>query len=229
MPLAAQSRLLRVLQEREVVPVGSNQSFKVDIQIIAATHMDLEKQVTQGLFRQDLFYRLNGLQVRLPALRERQDIERIIHKLHRKHRIALQAICPELLGQMMQHDWPGNLRELDNLMQVACLMAEGDDTLTWQHLPDYLAAKLMCEPLCEEAKTCQDAASHPLSSGIAPQPNALFLAAETADINSLHGAIYSNVLQAFQACNGNVSQCAKRLGISRNALYRRLKQMGLKG
>ncbi|MDU7808242.1 MAG: sigma-54 factor interaction domain-containing protein, partial [Serratia marcescens] len=81
MPLAAQSRLLRVLQEREVVPVGSNQSVKVDIQIIAATHMDLESLVSQGLFRQDLFYRLNGLQVRLPALRERQDIRLLTRRL----------------------------------------------------------------------------------------------------------------------------------------------------
>ncbi|MGI2123393.1 sigma-54-dependent Fis family transcriptional regulator [Shewanella baltica] len=255
MPLAAQSRLLRVLQEREVVPVGSNQSFKVDIQIIAATHMDLEQQVAQGLFRQDLFYRLNGLQVRLPALRERQDIERIIHKLHRKHRIAPQAICPELLGLLMQHDWPGNLRELDNLMQVACLMAEGDDTLTGQHLPDYLAQKLAAgplkvdpfnaqllntqllneeQPLGEEVKTGQNSASHPLagkvvsgkvtSGKIAAQP-----AVTAVQSDSLHEAIYSNVLQAYQASDGNVSQCAKRLGISRNALYRRLKQMGLKG
>ncbi|WP_297893482.1 helix-turn-helix domain-containing protein, partial [Shewanella sp.] len=74
-----------------------------------------------------------------------------------------------------------------------------------------------------------DAVSHPLSSTIAVQPNAQLLTAETAEINSLHGAIYSNVLQAFQACNGNVSQCAKRLGISRNALYRKLKQFGIKG
>lgn len=235
MPLAAQSRLLRVLQEREVVPVGSNQSFKVDIQIIAATHMDLEKQVAQGLFRQDLFYRLNGLQVRLPALRERQDIERIIHKLHRKHRIAAQDICPELLGKMMQYDWPGNLRELDNLMQVACLMAEGDNTLNWQHLPDYLAAKLTCEPLkgdllqaaslCEEFKEVsgQPSASPLPSAKFAVEPNVTKVQSD-----SLNEAIYSNVQQAFQACNGNVSQCAKRLGISRNALYRKLKQMGLK-
>ena len=206
--------------------------------------------MAQGLFRQDLFYRLNGLQVRLPALRERQDIERIIHKLHRKHRIAPQAICPELLGLLVQHDWPGNLRELDNLMQVACLMAEGDDTLTWQHLPDYLAQKLAAgplkvdplntqllneeQPLGEEVKTGQNSASYPLagkvvsdkvtSGNTAAQP-----AVTAVQSDSLYEAIYSNVLQVYQACDGNVSQCAKRLGISRNALYRRLKQMGLKG
>ena len=81
--------------------------------------------------------------MRLPALRERQDIERIIHKLHRRHRSGPQTLCAELLAQLMRYDWPGNLRELDNLMQVACLMAEGEVVLEINHLPDYLAQKLM--------------------------------------------------------------------------------------
>ncbi|QYJ79058.1 sigma-54-dependent Fis family transcriptional regulator [Shewanella acanthi] len=212
MPLAAQSRLLRVLQEREVVPVGSNQSFKVDIQIIAATHMDLESLVAQGLFRQDLYYRLNGLQVRLPALRERQDIERIIHKLHRKHRSCAQTMCVQLLDLLLHYDWPGNLRELDNLMQVACLMAEGEEVLDLMHLPDYLANKLA---KCA-AKPTVGINQHVIT-GSCLQKN-----------ESLHSAINQNVLQVFSACEGNVSQCAKRLGISRNALYRRLKQLGIK-
>ncbi|MEL4431932.1 sigma-54-dependent Fis family transcriptional regulator [Shewanella mangrovisoli] len=221
MPLAAQSRLLRVLQEREVVPVGSNQSFKVDIQIIAATHMDLESLVAQGLFRQDLFYRLNGLQVRLPALRERQDIERIIHKLHRRHRSSAQTLCTELLAQLMRYDWPGNLRELDNLMQVACLMAEGEAVLEINHLPDYLAQKLMnlaCEPQTLTEVVEAEATAHPHE----------LVESSSVTIDSLHGTINLNVLQAYRACDGNVSQCAKRLGISRNALYRKLKQLGIK-
>ncbi|MCH1931134.1 sigma-54-dependent Fis family transcriptional regulator [Shewanella sp. A25] len=221
MPLAAQSRLLRVLQEREVVPVGSNQSFKVDIQIIAATHMDLESLVAQDLFRQDLFYRLNGLQVRLPALRERQDIERIIHKLHRRYRSSAQTLCSDLLGKLLGYDWPGNLRELDNLMQVACLMAEGEAVLDITHLPDYLSKKItemFAEP---EALTKQR------HVGDIRVPLAR-VAGSAGNIDSLHGAINQNVLQVYHACDGNVSQCAKRLGISRNALYRKLKQLGIK-
>ncbi|MEL4294418.1 sigma-54-dependent Fis family transcriptional regulator [Shewanella xiamenensis] len=221
MPLAAQSRLLRVLQEREVVPVGSNQSVKVDIQIIAATHMDLESLVSQGLFRQDLFYRLNGLQVRLPALRERQDIERIIHKLHRRHRSSAQTLCTELLAQLMRYDWPGNLRELDNLMQVACLMAEGEVVLEINHLPDYLAQKLM--DLAFEPQTLTEV----VDAETTAHPHELAEPSSTT-IDSLHGTINLNVLQAYRACEGNVSQCAKRLGISRNALYRKLKQLGIK-
>lgn len=218
MPLAAQSRLLRVLQEREVVPVGSNQSVKVDIQIIAATHMDLESLVAQGLFRQDLFYRLNGLQVRLPALRERQDIERIIHKLHRRHRSGPQTLCTELLAQLMRYDWPGNLRELDNLMQVACLMAEGDEVLAMAHLPEHLAKKLVNKPLAVYERQYVENPQNPRDKDDVDRHLA----------DSLLGAINQNVLQAYRACEGNVSQCAKRLGISRNALYRKLKQLGIK-
>lgn len=218
MPQAAQSRLLRVLQEREVVPVGSNQSVKVDIQIIAATHMDLESLVAQGLFRQDLFYRLNGLQVRLPALRERQDIERIIHKLHRRHRSGPQTLCTELLGQLMRYDWPGNLRELDNLMQVACLMAEDDEVLARAHLPEHLAKKLVNKPLAVYERQHVENPQNPRDKDDIGRHSA----------DSLHGAINQNVLQAYRACEGNVSQCAKRLGISRNALYRKLKQLGIK-
>lgn len=218
MPLAAQSRLLRVLQEREVVPVGSNQSVKVDIQIIAATHMDLESLVAQGLFRQDLFYRLNGLQVRLPALRERQDIERIIHKLHRRHRSGPQTLCTELLAQLMRYDWPGNLRELDNLMQVVCLMAEGDEVLVMAHLPEHLAKKLVNKSLAVYERQHVENPQNPRDKDDIDRHSA----------DSLHGAINQNVLQAYRACEGNVSQCAKRLGISRNALYRKLKQLGIK-
>lgn len=218
MPLAAQSRLLRVLQEREVVPVGSNQSVKVDIQIIAATHMDLESLVAQGLFRQDLFYRLNGLQVRLPALRERQDIERIIHKLHRRHRSSPQTLCTELLAQLMRYDWPGNLRELDNLMQVACLMAEGDEVLAMAHLPEHLAKKLVSMSPELHIVCGKHHIENPRDKDDIDRHSA----------DSLLGAINQNVLQAYRACEGNVSQCAKRLGISRNALYRKLKQLGIK-
>ncbi|MGL5395702.1 MAG: sigma-54-dependent Fis family transcriptional regulator, partial [Shewanella sp.] len=218
MPLAAQSRLLRVLQEREVVPVGSNQSVKVDIQIIAATHMDLESLVAQGLFRQDLFYRLNGLQVRLPALRERQDIERIIHKLHRRHRSGPQTLCTELLAQLMRYDWPGNLRELDNLMQVVCLMAEGDEVLVMAHLPEHLAKKLVSMPPDPHVVCGKHHIENPRDEDDSDRHSA----------DSLLGAINQNVLQAYRACEGNVSQCAKRLGISRNALYRKLKQLGIK-
>lgn len=202
MPTATQSRLLRVLQEREVVPVGGNRSYKVDIQVVAATHADLRQLVSQGAFREDLYYRLNGLQVLLPPLRQRTDIERIIHKLHKRYRQAPQQLCPELLQRLLAHDWPGNLRELDNLMQVACLMADGDPELNWQHLPDTIQAQL----------------------NQAGETNSQMMASES----ELSLMVNANIVSSFHRFEGNVSRCAKHLGISRNTLYRKLKALGLK-
>ncbi|WP_345860964.1 sigma-54-dependent Fis family transcriptional regulator [Shewanella algae] len=203
MPLAAQSRLLRVLQEREVVPIGSNQAHSVDIQVIAATHMDLPALVQQGAFRADLYYRLNGLQVTLPALRQRSDLRRLIHKLHQRYRVRPQSLCPVLEQQLLQYHWPGNLRELDNLMQVACLMAEEFSELNWQTLPESLQQTL---GTAEEAM-----------ADLAPAPG-----------NNLHSQMQMQIRDTWLACNGNVSEAARRLGISRNTLYRKLKALALK-
>ncbi|MCE9784493.1 sigma-54-dependent Fis family transcriptional regulator [Shewanella algae] len=203
MPLAAQSRLLRVLQEREVVPIGSNQAHSVDIQVIAATHMDLPALVQQGTFRADLYYRLNGLQVTLPALRQRSDLRRLIHKLHQRYRVRPQSLCPVLEQQLLQYHWPGNLRELDNLMQVACLMAEEFPELNWQTLPESLQQTL---GTAEEAM-----------AGLVPAPG-----------NNLHSQMQMQIRDTWLACNGNVSEAARRLGISRNTLYRKLKALALK-
>ncbi|OHY53907.1 hypothetical protein BEH76_18585 [Shewanella algae] len=202
-PLAAQSRLLRVLQEREVVPIGSNQAHSVDIQVIAATHMDLPALVQQGAFRADLYYRLNGLQVTLPALRQRSDLRRLIHKLHQRYRVRPQSLCPVLEQRLLQYHWPGNLRELDNLMQVACLMAEEFPELNWQTLPESLQQTL---GTAEEA-----------IAGLAPAPG-----------NNLHSQMQTQIRDTWLACNGNVSEAARRLGISRNTLYRKLKALALK-
>ncbi|MBO2601189.1 sigma-54-dependent Fis family transcriptional regulator [Shewanella algae] len=203
MSLAAQSRLLRVLQEREVVPIGSNQAHSVDIQVIAATHMDLPALVQQGAFRADLYYRLNGLQVTLPALRQRSDLRRLIHKLHQRYRVRPQSLCPVLEQQLLQYHWPGNLRELDNLMQVACLMAEEFSELNWQTLPESLQQTL---GTAEEAM-----------ADLAPAPG-----------NNLHSQMQTQIRDTWLACNGNVSEAARRLGISRNTLYRKLKALALK-
>ncbi|GGZ34909.1 GAF modulated Fis family sigma54 specific transcriptional regulator [Shewanella chilikensis] len=203
MPLAAQSRLLRVLQEREVVPIGSNQAHSVDIQVIAATHMDLPALVQQGAFRADLYYRLNGLQVTLPALRQRSDLRRLLHKLHQRYRVRPQSLCPVLEQRLLQYHWPGNLRELDNLMQVACLMAEELPELNWQTLPESLQQTLVAT---EETVT-----------GLVPAPG-----------NNLHRQMQTQIRDTWLACNGNVSEAARRLGISRNTLYRKLKALALK-
>ncbi len=201
MSLGAQSRLLRVLQEREVTSVGSNKVYNVDIQVIGATHTDLKQRVADGLFRPDLYYRLNGLQIRLPPLRQRSDIERIIKKLHNKHKTHEQRLCCSLLARLCHYRWPGNLRELDNFMQVASIMAEGESELNWSALPDELQVQLM------DGEITQLPESEPME---------------------LSDTVEANVLAAYHRFEGNVSRCAKHLGVSRNTLYRKLKRLGLK-
>lgn len=139
----------------------------------------------------------------LPSLRERSDIERIIDKLHRKYRVSTQLMEASLLAKLLDYHWPGNLRELDNLMQVVCLMSEGEQELNLGHLPDNLQRTL-----------AQDQAS----TGLVTEPLN----------NELQTLVNANIIASYAKFQGNVSQCAKHLGISRNTLYRKLKLLGLK-
>ena len=216
MPLMVQTRLLRVLQEREVVPIGSNKAIPVDIQLVAASHGDLLSKVASGEFRQDLFYRLNGLQIRLPALRDRQDKARIIEKLHGKYRLGVQGMCPQLLGLLLAYSWPGNLRELDNMMQVACLMAEGEPQLTFDTLPSQLQVQL---------QTSTTAAKQ---HGFSPVIETSHTELKPKCRQNLAQQVEAEIMAAFLDADSNVSQCAKNLGISRNTLYRKLRKLGVR-
>lgn len=128
LPLALQAKLLRVLQEREFERIGSNKTRKVDVRIISATNRDLDQQVARGLFREDLFYRLNVFPVRVPSLRERkEDVARLIHHfqagLEREYGRGL-SLTPEALELLLDHDWPGNVRELENLIERLVILTD---------------------------------------------------------------------------------------------------------
>lgn len=134
MPLATQSKLLRVLQERQFYPVGSEAPVEVDVRVIVATNKDLEEQVKKGLFRDDLFYRIHVIPIRLPPLRERkEDIlplsEHLLKKCTAQMKREVKAIAPDALRKMMLHDWPGNVRELENTIEYAVAMTQ-QDTIT---------------------------------------------------------------------------------------------------
>ena len=129
LPLALQSKLLRVLQERDFERIGSNKTRKVDVRIISATNRDLDQQVARGLFREDLFYRLNVFPVRVPSLRERkEDVVRLVHHfqadLEREYGRTL-TLTPEALDLLLDHDWPGNVRELENLIERLVILTDG--------------------------------------------------------------------------------------------------------
>ncbi|ELI5393330.1 TPA: sigma-54-dependent Fis family transcriptional regulator [Vibrio parahaemolyticus] len=202
LPLEAQSRLLHVLQDKTVLPVGSNQSVQVDTQIIAATHKDLDSLVSEGLFRQDLYYRLNGLIIELPRFEERDDKQQLIENIHRRHAKSEQQLCPHLLALLLSYSWPGNLRELDSLIKVSALMAQGEETLDLAHVPTHLSKKL------SQAQDVKTAAEPTLK---------------------LRATVEDKLLKTYQANQGNISKTSRMLGVSRNTIYRKLKSLGILG
>ncbi len=141
MSLAAQVRLLRVLQEKEFIRVGSTTPIKTDVRLVAATNRNLEEQVEKGRFREDLFYRLNVIQLHLPALRERRDdIPLLVHHFLEKHRpqdCEARAITEQAMNSLIRHDWPGNVRELENVIERAVALCQ-EDVIDLMDLPTAL-------------------------------------------------------------------------------------------
>lgn len=145
--LNTQAKLLRVLQEKEIQPVGSPKTIEVDLRIISATNADLEHMVKTGRFREDLYYRLNVLPIQLPTLAERpEDIEilalELMRKLNREYGKVAEAISPEALFDLMRYGWPGNVRELENIIARAMInMKVGERRIEEQHLPPLIASR----------------------------------------------------------------------------------------
>ncbi|KKA07849.1 Fis family transcriptional regulator [Pseudomonas ogarae] len=196
MPLPTQARLLRVLQERCVQPVGSAELFPVDIRIISATNRSLREQVQLGRFREDLYYRIGGLTLELPPLRERSDKQALFKRLWEHHREPTQwaGLSREVLDLFDRHPWPGNLRQVSSVLQVALAMAE-EQPIRPEHLPDDFFVDLEMEPV------------------ETPEPL-------TVDLNDAE-----DLNRQLQAVGGNISHLARRLGVSRNTLYKRLRQL----
>ena len=211
MPLALQTRLLRVLQERSVTPVGASKAVPVDFALVCATHNQLLQAAEQGRFRQDLYYRINGLTVQLPALRERSDfvalVQRLLTDLGTEQGLVFDVrVAPDLLARLAAYPWPGNLRQLANVLRTACAMlAEGEDTLGWEHMPDDLVHALTAAPASPRSETAAgtDAEGPPATL-------------------SLQQLSQAAIDQALQAARGNMSAAARQLGISRQTLYRKL-------
>src|SRR5262245_43181693 len=134
MPMSIQAKLLRVLQERQFYPVGSEKPVEVDVRIVVATNKDLEKEVEKGTFRQDLFFRLHVIPIHLPPLRERKEdipllAERFLKQIAQQMKKDIKGLTPESLRKFMMHDWPGNVRELENTLEYAVAMSR-DDLIT---------------------------------------------------------------------------------------------------
>lgn len=213
MPLPLQTRLLRVLQDRSVTPVGAGHAVPVDFCLISATHCQLLQAAEQGRFRHDLYYRLNGLTVQLPALRERTDFaaltEQLLTDLATEQGLPHPVqVAPDLLQRLAAHPWPGNLRQYASVLRTACAMlAEDENTLGWEHLGDDIVQALQT-------------AAPPLSARLPGLTTARPVPA--AAVLSLQELSSAAIDQALQSARGNVSQAARQLGISRQTLYRKL-------
>lgn len=227
MPLPMQARLLRVLQERQVTPLGGGQAVAVDFYLICASHHKLREEAAAGRFRNDLYYRINGLTVLLPPLRERSDFavltDRLLADLNADRRVRID---PDLLHRLARHDWPGNLRQYANALRTAsAMLGAHESSINWVHLPDDLLQDLQAE----QGVACATSVALATGPGRAArglrmpspiQPSGI--TSPVAGDHSLQQLSRQAIRQAVDASQGNLSQAARRLGISRQTLYRKL-------
>jgi transcriptional regulator with PAS, ATPase and Fis domain len=201
LPLEMQAKLLRVLQEKEVRPVGSDDRAKVDVRIVAATNRDLEAAYRDGTFRKDLYFRLNVVTVHLPALRERRsDIPMLVHWFLDRFSAVKQLTNPAMKC-LLQYDWPGNVRELENCIQRAVALGD-QSTIDIDDLPPTIA----------------DHSAHNDSEETSQQ------AFNTTDLEDIERVTIQRV---FEQVKGDKVMAGKMLGISRATLYRKLKRYNI--
>jgi two-component system response regulator AtoC len=200
LPPELQVKLLRVLQEMQVRPVGSTKAYPVDVRVIAATNRNLEQAMQAGTFRQDLFYRLNVIRIQLPPLRERREdipalVNHFIRRFSKRFRREVRGISADALNALMTYDFPGNVRELENLIERAFAMGAREQ-ITLADLPS-LAARPVITP-----------------------------AVATKAVPTLAEVEKELILRALAVFDNDKEEAARALGISRRTIYRRLKEYG---
>ncbi|MRV71756.1 sigma-54-dependent Fis family transcriptional regulator [Duganella sp. FT92W] len=203
MPVELQGRLLRVLQERSITRLGGGKPVAIDIAVVCATHRDLPRLVADGAFREDLLYRINGFQVRLPALRERDDFAALAQRVLRDACAAIDVlrISGPAMAALQAYAWPGNIRQLQHVLRVAALYAEETGRIEPAHLPPEVTAGGQC----------------PGAPG--GEPVAALTHFKQNESAFIRGALHDT--------GGNISATAQRIGISRHTLYRKMRQYGI--
>jgi len=204
LPLEMQAKLLRVLQEKEVRPVGSNDRHAVDVRVIAATNRDLESAYRTGTFRKDLYFRLNVVTVHIPPLRERRaDIPMLVHHfLNRYTPTKPLQVTAAAMKSLLQYDWPGNVRELENCIARAVTLGD-QAVIDVQDLPPAIRTE------------------QPVSSEMTPQDAASLSTTALAEMERM------TILRVFEQAHGDKALAGKMLGISRATLYRKLKRYNI--
>ena len=236
LPLELQAKLLRVLQEKEVRPVGSNQRLKVDVRVIAATNRDLEAAYKNGTFRKDLYFRLNVVTLYVPALRERRsDTPMLVHWFLERYAPGSELhVTSAAMKAMMQYEWPGNVRELENCVERAVALGNGQ-IIDLGDLPPAIASGAAAGSAGIGAAAGISPAALPVNRPPVLDPDlaAAQAAAEspripmsTTDLEDIERATIQRV---FEQVNGDKALAGRMLGISRATLYRKLKRYNISG
>ena len=204
LPLEMQAKLLRVLQEKEVRPVGSNEKIDVDVRVIAATNRDLEAAYRAGTFRKDLYFRLNVVTVHLPPLRERRsDIPMLVHHFLNRYAAGMHMpVTPAAMKSLLQYEWPGNVRELENCIARAVTLGD-HQVIDVQDLPPGMRTE------------------QPVSHEMTPQEASSLSTTALAEMERM------TILRVFEQAHGDKVLAGKMLGISRATLYRKLKRYNI--
>jgi transcriptional regulator of acetoin/glycerol metabolism len=206
MPLMLQTRLLRVIEEREVVPLGSDQAIPVTLHVISATHRDIRQMIQDGEFREDLYYRLNGITLHLPLLRDRGDKADLVRTLLREENTDQESIeiAEDAFHKLLDYSWPGNIRQLRNALRTASALCR-DGIIRLSNLPQeilHTEMRMIAPPGAEGAAETSTAANLPSAA--------------------LRDAECAALLRELERMHWNISRTAQALGISRNTLYRKI-------
>jgi len=209
MPLMLQTRLLRVIEEREVVPLGSDQAIPVNLHVISATHRDILQMIQDGEFREDLYYRLNGVTLHLPLLRDRGDKAELIRTLLQEENADQESIeiAEDAFRKLLDYSWPGNIRQLRNALRTASALCR-DGIIRLSNLPQ----EILHTDASARARAPANAAGN------------VEAAAATMNLPSaaLRDAECAALLRELERMHWNISRTAQALGISRNTLYRKI-------
>ena len=242
MALPTQTKILRVLQEGEIQRVGGTETIKIDVRVVAATNRDLEEMVRRQAFREDLYYRLNVVRLRLPPLRERMEdlpvlVDYILQKLEKTRRVRANKVSPEAMDLLVRHRWPGNIRELENLLYRSAVLAQGDAILIRDLPPELRGGDLPAVSPTPPRESAQES-TPPSTESIRPEPS------RPDSRESLFDAVYANlrgdfdsnlmgevekelIVRSLRETNGSQVKASTILGMTRSTLRKRLDQLSI--
>jgi DNA-binding NtrC family response regulator len=231
LPLDIQVKLLRALQESEIDPIGAKRSIKVDVRIVSATNRDLSQAVAEGRFREDLYYRLNVFPIEAPALRERkEDVPALVDAFIRRFNVeegkSVVGAAPETLAFLTAFDWPGNVRQLENAVYRAIVLADAPYLLPHDFPSISGVAAPPPEPAAAPVRAAAPAAAPPVTGEMMGEAPVRILDAR-GHLRTLEDIERDLIQLAIEIYAGHMSEVARRLGIGRSTLYRKVREQGL--